>query len=101
MNRRYLASVCVATATALAPSIARADLSDVLGATHIAGQYYFGTQDYLSQGADQVLASGSKVIKLELGASYKTKYPWNTPTWGTVNSLTDLAKTNYFASVFA
>src|SRR5205814_5169377 len=88
-------------ATTAFSAAARADLSDVLGVTHIDGQYYFGTQDYVSQGADQVLATGSKVIKLEMGPSYKSKYDWNTPTWGTVNSLTDLAKTSYFSSVFS
>ena len=36
-----------------------------------------------------------------MGASYQSKYDWNTPSWGAVNSLTDLAKTSYFSSVFS
>src|SRR5437016_13126457 len=97
---RTFTSLAAAVTTSFCASV-RADLSTTLGVTHIAGQYYFGTQDYLSQGADQVLASGSKVIKLEMGSSYASKYPWNIPSWGTINSLTDLAKTSYFSSVFS
>src|SRR3954453_6418361 len=90
----------LALATAGFAVTARADLSDVLGVTHIDGKYYFGAKDYLDEGADTVLATGSKVIKLQMDKSSPTKYPWNA-TWGTVPSLTSLAQTNYFSSVFS
>src|SRR5438270_9660458 len=76
------------------------DLSNVLGVTHIDGKYYFGTEDYLDQGADQVLASGSKVIKVEMDSQTPGKYPWNAK-WPVPTSLTDLARTAYFKSLFS
>ena len=60
---KYRTSIALLAATSAFSTIARADLSNVLGVTHIDGQYYFGTQDYVSQGADQVLSTGSKVRK--------------------------------------
>lgn len=76
------------------------DLSNVLGVTHIDGKYYFGSQDYLDQGADQVLATGSKVIKLEMDSQTPSKYSWNS-TWPAAGSLTALAQTSYFQSLFS
>ena len=101
MKYRRFATITSAVAATLATSSVHADLSDVLGASHIQGQYYFGTEDYVSQGADTLLGAGSKVIKLEMDSQYKSKYAWNTPNWGTINSLTDLAKSPYFSSVFS
>ena len=49
---------------------------------------------------DSVLATGSKVIKLQLNQSTPAKYPWNS-TWGSVPSLTSLAQTSYVQSVFS
>ena len=37
-------------------------LPDVLGTTHVAGRYYHTKKDYLTEGADEVLARGSRVI---------------------------------------
>src|SRR4051812_46156764 len=80
-HRLLLIAVC-----AFASASARADLSDVLGVTHIDGQYYFTGQDYLDEGANQVIATGSHVIKLELGRStLSSKYEWNS-TWPALTS---------------
>ena len=76
------------------------DLSNVLGVTHIDGKYYFGGEDYLDQGADQVLATGSKLIKVEMDSQSPGKYPWNS-NWSTPTSLTGLAQTDYFKSLFS
>src|SRR5947209_10309681 len=82
-------------------SLARADdLSNVLGVTHIDGKYYFGNQNYLDQGADQILATGSKVIKVEMDSQTPAKYPWNSD-WPVPTSLTGLAQTAYFKSLFS
>src|SRR4051812_35961945 len=94
---RRLPVVVIAVALS---ATARADLSDVLGVTHVDGKYYFGAKDYLDEGADTVLATGSKVIKLEMNYSTPAKYPWNS-TWGSVTSLTSMAQTGYFSSVFS
>jgi hypothetical protein len=80
---------------------ARADLSNVLGVTHIDGQYYFTNQDYLTEGANQVLASGTKSIKLEMSYQYATKYDWNYTWPGGISSLTQLAQQAPFQSVFS
>jgi len=79
---------------------AQTDLSNVLGITHIDGKYYFGSDNFLDQGANEVLATGSKVIKLELDSRSAEKYPWNSQ-WPSVSSLTALAQTPYFQSVFS
>ena len=76
------------------------DLSNVLGVTHIDGKYYFGNEDYLNQGADEVLATGSKLIKVEMDSQIAAKYPWNS-TWPVPTSLTNLAQTGYFKSLFS
>src|SRR2546423_13785267 len=88
-------------ATAAFSNTARADLSNVLGVTHIDGQYYFTNKDYLDEGADQVLASGTKSIKLEMSYQYKTKYDWNYTWPNGITSLTQLAQQAPFASVFS
>lgn len=89
-----------AACASLSAAAAAQDLSNVLGITHIDGKYYFGNEDYLDQGADQVLATGSKVLKLEMDSQTPGKYSWNS-TWPAVTSLTSLAQTQYFRSVFS
>lgn len=89
----------VAVAINLRSARAADNLGDVLGVVHINGQYSFGPSDFLDQGADQVLATGSRVIKLEMGTAYATKYQWNCD-WPKCSTLTELAKTPYFKSVF-
>jgi len=99
--RAWPALHCITVVVVLSAVHARADdLSNVLGVTHIDGKYYFGSEDYLNQGADQVLATGSKVIKLEMDSQTPGKYSWNS-SWPTPTSLTGLAQTSYFQSLFS
>jgi hypothetical protein len=71
--------------------------ADVFGVAHVDGKYYLTTNDFLDEGADQVLATGSKVIKLYL----KPKpYPWNSQWPQHVRSLAEMAQTPYFQSIF-
>lgn len=72
-----------------------AELREVFGASHVAGTYYLAHQDYLDEGTDQILATGTKVIKLYLEAR---PYPWNSD-WPRAGSLVELARTPYFKSV--
>ena len=75
-----------------------ADLRDVFGVAHVDGKYFLTNGDYLNEGADQVLATGSRVIKLYLTP---VRYPWNS-TWPTnVKSLAEMAQTPYFRTAFA
>lgn len=98
-QNRLLAAAVVLGGVVAKPACGN-DLSNVLGVTHIDGKYYFGGEDYLNQGADQILAAGSKVIKLEMDSQTLAKYSWNS-TWPAASSLTALAQTSYFQSLFS
>lgn len=83
------------------PGVIAADLSGVLGTTHVDGKYYLTNQDYLDEGADQVLATGTTTIKLYLNPGSLFRYPWNSHWPENIHSLVELARTPYFKSVFA
>ena len=70
----------------------------MFGVAHIDGKYYLTTQDFLDEGADQILATGSKVIKLHLAPK---RYRWNSDWPKGSASLAQLAQTPYFRSVFS
>src|SRR5439155_20748454 len=76
------------------------DLSNVLGVAHVDGKYYFTDKDFLDEGADAVLATGSRVIKLYLTPSAPKRYSWNSHWPSDIHSLVELAQTPYFRSVF-
>jgi hypothetical protein len=105
MRFSRLLTCLVAGALMGIPSARASDLGDTLGCVHIQGQYFFGTEDYLNQGADQVLGTGSRVLKVEMSHltdnnnSDSSKYRWNS-NWPTCTSLTSLAQTTYFQTVF-
>jgi hypothetical protein len=84
------------------PSKRNVQLRDVVGVTHALGTYHFTDQDYLNEGADEVLKLGSRLIKLYL-ASRKGKrgeaYPFNSK-WEKVSSLLELVKTPYYVAAF-
>lgn len=74
------------------------DLRDVMGVTHVDGKYFLTHKDFLNEGADQVLATGSRVLKLYLVPS---RYRWNSDWPSDLKSLTEVAQTPYFRAVFA
>ncbi len=74
-------------------------LENILGVTHVAGKYYFGVEDFLNEGADRLLALGTKVIKVWFHR-VDEKYPWNS-TWPTMNNLVEQAQAPYFVELFA
>jgi hypothetical protein len=92
--------VSLAAGTLLGTALAHAgeELRDVLGVTHCNGKYFLTSGDYLNEGADQVLASGSRVIKLYLSPA---KYPWNSNWRSDYASLKEIADSPYFRNVFA
>ena len=100
-----IVSLSVASWSAAAEQ-ARRDLRDVIGVTHVNGKYHLTEQDFLNEGADQVLGLGSRVIKLYLtvpptSANPHSKvYPFNS-NWPRARSLVELAATPYFRKVFA
>ena len=77
----------------------RRDLRDVIGVTHVAGKYHLTDKDFLAEGADRVLALGSRVIKLYLMLPPERNYPFNSQ-WPKVRTLADLAATPYYRAVF-
>src|SRR4051812_38913488 len=63
---------------------------DIVGVAHVAGRYNFTNQDYLNEGADAILAMGSRVIKVWFWDK-PTWYKFNTD-WPKVNSLVEMAQ---------
>lgn len=76
------------------------DIRDMLGVTHACGKYCLTEKDFLNEGADQVLAVGSRVIKLWFNGKPENNYPFHS-SWPRVTSLADLAKTKYSQDVFS
>jgi hypothetical protein len=74
------------------------DLREVVGVTHVAGKYHLTDKDFLNEGADQILALGSRVIKLYLRKSAHD-YPFNTQ-WIETNSLVEMAQTAPYVALF-
>ncbi|MHC4180519.1 MAG: hypothetical protein ACYSWU_23715, partial [Planctomycetota bacterium] len=73
--------------------------------THVSGTYHLTEKDFLAEGADQILALGSRVIKLYLtvpgaGNPAERAYPFNSQ-WPKAQTLVELAHTPYFRSVFS
>lgn len=79
------------------------DIRDVVGVTHVAGKYHLTDKDFLNEGADQVLALGSRVIKVWFWAGQNGRvpesYPYNSQ-WPKVDSLIAGAQTPYFKDLF-
>jgi hypothetical protein len=75
------------------------DFRDVFGVSHVDGKYFLNKdEDFLNEGADQVLATSSRTIKLYLTAD---RYPWNSDWPKDVKDLAGMAQTPYFKEVFA
>jgi len=83
---------------------AERELRDVIGVTHVSGAYHLTEKDFLNEGADQILALGSRVIKLYLtvppsGNPVTKAYPFRS-NWPEAHTPAELARTPYFRSVF-
>ena len=73
-------------------------LLDILGVTHVAGKYYLTDKDFLNEGADQILALGSRVIKVWFH-NPQGAYPFNSQ-WPDMNNLVEIAQSPYFRILF-
>lgn len=78
------------------PQLTR-DPAEVFGVAHVDGKYFLTTNDFLNEGADQVLATGSRVIKVYLTPR---RYHWNSDWPADVKSLAEMAQTPYFRALF-
>lgn len=77
-----------------------ADLKNRLGATHVAGKYFFSQEPYLLEGCRKMLDMGYGVVKLwfrKNGGGYPYNSNWNLPAKIT---LRELAQHPYWASCF-
>jgi len=107
--RSYLASILLAaifigcgqhksTAGAAAEHNARKELRDIIGVTHVNGRYYLTGEDFLNEGADQILALGSRVIKVWFHNPQRS-YSFNSQ-WPDMDSLVEIAQSPYFRKLF-
>ncbi|HVR07939.1 MAG TPA: hypothetical protein VMW75_07800 [Thermoanaerobaculia bacterium] len=104
--RRWSKAVVLAGAAALAaappgPPLAAESLRDVLGASHAGGLYNFTSEDYLDEGADQLLGLGTRVIRVWLTNDVATLYSFNSDWLPPAANVVELAQKPYFQSLFS
>jgi len=75
-------------------------LPDIVGVNHINSFYHLTDEDYINEGADQILALGSRVIKLIIRDKLEGYYAFNSE-WPEITSLVQAAELPYFQEVFA
>jgi hypothetical protein len=76
------------------------DVRDVLGACHFYGDYAFSGEDLLNDGADQLLALGSRAIKCAFRENMANYYAVQCD-WPEVHDLVELAQVPHFRALFA
>jgi hypothetical protein len=74
------------------------ELRDIIGVTHVDGKYYLTNKDFLNEGADQILALGSRVIKVWFHDPQRS-YAFNSQ-WPQMSSLVEMAQSPYFRQLF-
>ena len=74
------------------------ELRDIIGVTHVDGKYCLTDEDFLNEGADKILALGSRVIKVWFHNPERS-YPFNSK-WPEMDSLVEVAKSPYFRELF-
>ncbi|MDQ1438530.1 MAG: hypothetical protein QOK43_2159 [Acidimicrobiaceae bacterium] len=72
---------------------------DRLGVTHAAGRYSLGGDDFLLEGADEILGIGSRVFKGWLDDNPRNVYRFGKPL-PPVNSLVELVSTPSYRALF-
>ena len=99
-----LSGVCISCGQHKCPASATAEqstgkkLRDIIGVTHVDGKYCLTDEDFLNEGADQILALGSRVIKVWFHNPHRS-YSFNSK-WPEMNSLVEVAKSPYFCELF-
>lgn len=81
------------------PPLPQPGLADKVGITHVAGDYNFTTKDFLNEGADEVMSTGTHVIKLWFTPTPQLDYPFNS-TWPTITDFVQEAEVSYYQGVF-
>jgi hypothetical protein len=105
MMIRFLALTLALSLVSVCPVYGQAakDVRDTVGVTHVAGRYHLTDKDFLNEGADEILALGSRVIKVWFYAGQSERiansYPYHSQ-WPRVKSLVEGAQTPYFKELF-
>ena len=86
------------TVSATPETNANKELRDIIGVTHVDGKYHLTDKDFLNEGAEQILALGSRVIKVWFHNPRKS-YSFNSQ-WPQMNSLVEIAQSKYFRKLF-
>lgn len=98
-NGILLAAVCSGCLNARSPAMhAPEQLRGIIGVTHVNGQYYLTDKDFLSEGADQILALGCRVIKVWFHKPWDS-YKFNSQ-WPKCKSMVEIAQSPYFRKLF-
>ncbi len=74
--------------------------AELLGVTHVAGNYRFTNKTFLEEGTDAVAETGARTIGIWMGPDYQKQYHDSNLPAG-ITSLKALAETSPFKSVFA
>ena len=99
-----ISGICIGCGLHICPASVSAgksttkELHDIIGITHVDGKYCFTDKDFLNEGADQILALGSRVIKVWFHNPERS-YPFNSK-WPEMKSLVEVAKSPYFRELF-
>ena len=79
----------------------RRDFNARVGAAHVAGKYYLTSKPFLIEGAEKLLALGSRLGKFWFSpGTVASDYPFNSH-WERCETLVDLAHSGYFQQLFA
>ena len=103
-NAILLAAVCAGCLYARSPADLGAkkhtpeQLRNIIGVTHVNGLYHLTDKDFLSEGADQVLALGSRVIKVWFHKPWNS-YSFNSQ-WPKCKNMVEIAQAPYFRNLF-
>ncbi len=87
---------------AFLPAARAVEIRDVLGVSHAAGRYNFTDEDYLNEGAGQILDLGSRVIKVFADPSQMdVLYPFNSNWLPLTTDVVEIVQRPYFQQLFA
>jgi hypothetical protein len=87
---------------AVFPPARAVEIRDVLGVSHAGGRYNFSEDDYLNEGAGQIVDLGSRVIKVFVDPSQMdVLYRFNSDWLPLTTDVVELVQRPYFQQLFA
>jgi hypothetical protein len=79
-----------------------AEIRDVLGVSHAGGRYNFSDEDYLNEGAGQIVDLGSRVIKVFVDPNQMDLlYRFNSDWLPVTTDVVEIVQRPYFQQLFA